>query len=408
MTSESMAGVAAKATTRSAILGAIFLMATSAIGPGFLTQTAVFTAKNGAAFAFAIAVSIAIDIAVQMNVWRVIGVSGLRAHELGNRVLPGAGWLLAVCIAVGGLVFNIGNIAGAGMGMNAMVGFDPKIGGILTAVFAVAIFVVKQLGAALDKILIALGVVMVLLTLYVAVVSHPPVGTALKNTVLPDHVDILTITTLVGGTVGGYITFAGAHRMLDSGHHGPDHVKDVTTSSITGILLTGLMRVLLFLAVLGVVTGGVTLNLTGNPAAEAFEAAAGTVGLRFFGVVLWAASLSSIIGASYTSATFLVSHSSDSTKVQNILTIVFILLSSGAYVALTAPPASLLVFAGAFNGLVLPLGFTLILYVAAFRKNDLLQGYRYPTWLIVIGIVGLAIAWYLAWMSFTSVFELVR
>lgn len=75
---------AATASTRSALIGAIFLMATSAIGPGFLTQTATFTAQLGAAFAFAILVSIILDIAIQLNVWRVIGISGLRAQELGN------------------------------------------------------------------------------------------------------------------------------------------------------------------------------------------------------------------------------------------------------------------------------------------------------------------------------------
>lgn len=76
---------------RTALLGAMFLMATSAIGPGFITQTSTFTVQLGAAFALAILVSILIDIAVQMNVWRVIGVAGLRAQELANRVLPGLG-----------------------------------------------------------------------------------------------------------------------------------------------------------------------------------------------------------------------------------------------------------------------------------------------------------------------------
>lgn len=35
---------------RSSLIAAIFLMATSAIGPGFITQTATFTATMGAAF----------------------------------------------------------------------------------------------------------------------------------------------------------------------------------------------------------------------------------------------------------------------------------------------------------------------------------------------------------------------
>ena len=41
-----------------AILGAAFIMATSAIGPGFLTQTAEFTGKYGASFGFVILVTV--------------------------------------------------------------------------------------------------------------------------------------------------------------------------------------------------------------------------------------------------------------------------------------------------------------------------------------------------------------
>ena len=80
-----MVGEQSTRRTRGPLLGAMFLMATSAIGPGFITQTTQFTAQLGAAFAFAILVSVLVDVALQLNVWRVIGVSGLRAQELGNR-----------------------------------------------------------------------------------------------------------------------------------------------------------------------------------------------------------------------------------------------------------------------------------------------------------------------------------
>ena len=398
----------AQATQRGTLLGAIFLMATSAIGPGFLTQTATFTNQLGAAFAFAIVVSILLDIAIQLNVWRVIGISGMRAQELANAVLPGMGWLLAALICIGGLVFNIGNIAGGGLGLNAMIGLDPKIGGAITAVIAIAIFVFKVLGKALDKLLVFLGIGMMILTLYVAVVSDPPVGDALRNTVMPKTVDWLVITTLVGGTVGGYITYAGAHRMLDSGQSGVGHVKSVTKSSVTGILLTGVMRILLFLAILGVVAAGTQLDAAGNPAAQAFEVAAGDVGLRIFGFVLFAAALSSVIGASYTSASFLVSTKPESAKIQDWITVIFIAISLSVFLALGTAPAVLLVFAGAFNGLVLPIGFTLILFIGIFKSNQLLHGYKYPKWLIIVGLVAVVVAWFLAWTSFGGVFDLLR
>ena len=390
-------------STRGAILGAMFLMATSAIGPGFITQTTTFTAQLGAAFAFAILVSILVDVAVQMNVWRVVGVSGQRAQELGNRVLPGVGWALAALVVIGGLVFNIGNVAGTGLGVNAMLGVDAKIGGAISAVLAIAIFLIKRAGVVMDRVVVVLGVLMIGLTLYVAIVSGPPVGDALRQTVAPDRVDFLAITTLIGGTVGGYITYAGAHRLLDSGMTGPEHAGEITRSSVIGILVTGLMRVLLFLAVLGVVAGGVTLAKE-NPAASAFEAAAGEVGLRMFGVILWAAAITSVIGAAYTSVSFLTSRSTTD-RTRNLITVGFIAVSAVVYLIVGAAPVTLLVFAGAFNGLILPIGFTVLLWVA-WRRRDLLDGYKYPAWLLIIGVLAWLLTLYLGWSSLAGLANL--
>ncbi|MEV1294219.1 NRAMP family divalent metal transporter [Pseudonocardia sp. NPDC049635] len=375
-----------RTATRTALYGAMFLMATSAIGPGFITQTTTFTAQLGAAFAFAILVSILVDIAIQMNVWRVVGVSGMRAHELANRVAPGAGWLLTALVVVGGLVFNIGNVAGAGLGLNAMLGLDPAIGGALSALLAIGIFTIRWAGMALDRVVVLLGLLMIGLTAYVAVVSGPPVGDALRQTVLPDEISWLAITTLIGGTVGGYITYAGAHRMLDSGLSGPENAGRVAVSSVQGILITGVMRVLLFLAVLGVVTAGVDLSTSDNPAAAAFAAAAGEVGLRLFGVILWAAAITSVIGAAYTSVSFLTSRDTPE-RTTRLLTVGFIVISAAVFLIAGAAPVTLLVFAGAFNGLILPIGFTILLWVA-WRRRDLLGGYRYPRWLLGAGLLG--------------------
>ena len=394
---------AGSATSRGAVIGAMFLMATSAIGPGFITQTATFTAQLGAAFAFAIVASTLVDIAVQLNVWRVIGVSGQRGHELGNKVAPGVGYVLAALVVIGGLVFNIGNVGGTGLGLDAMLGVDVRIGGGISAAIAIAIFLSKRAGVALDRIVVVLGAVMIVLTTYVAVVSGPPVGEALRNAVLPDTVSFLIITTLIGGTVGGYITYAGAHRLLDSGLTGPEHAGGIARSSVIGILVTGVMRVVLFLAVFGVVAGGVTLAAN-DPAGSAFEAAAGQVGLRLFGIILWAASITSVIGAAYTSVSFMTSRTTSDRR-RNLLTVAFIALSAVIYLVIGTAPATLLVFAGAFNGMILPIGFTVILWVA-WRRRDLLGGYRYPAWLLTIGVLAWLLTLYMGYAALTNLAKL--
>ena len=64
-----------KESNLSVLLGAAFLMATSAIGPGFLTQTTVFTSQLKGSFGFVILVTIIIHAITQLNVWRIIAVS---------------------------------------------------------------------------------------------------------------------------------------------------------------------------------------------------------------------------------------------------------------------------------------------------------------------------------------------
>lgn len=395
-----------KASTRSTVIGAMFLMATSAIGPGFITQTTTFTVTMGAAFAFAIAISILLDIALQLNVWRVIGVTGRRAQELGNLVFPGLGWLMAGLLLAGGLVFNVGNISGTGLGTDAMFGLSPRIGGAVSAAIAIAIFLSKRAGVAIDRIVVVLGGVMIALTTYIAITSRPPVGRALRNVVLPENVSILAITTLIGGTIGGYIVYAGAHRLLDSGIQGPEHLREITRGSVVGVLITGVMRVMLFLAILGVVTGGAALDPK-SQAASAFQAAAGQAGLRVFGIVLWAASITSVIGASYTTVSFVTSRLRTSERTRSILVVGFIVITAGVYLLSGTAPVTLLVFAGAFNGLLLPVGIGVMLWVA-WRRTDLLNGYSYPRWLLGIGGLAWLLTVYLAANSIGPVIDLFK
>ncbi|VVO89994.1 hypothetical protein PS838_02258 [Pseudomonas fluorescens] len=396
---------------RSSLIAAIFMMATSAIGPGFITQTATFTAKMGAAFAFGILASILIDFVVQLNVWRIVSLTRMRASDLANKAIPGSGYVLAVLVIFGGLVFNVGNIAGAGLGLNALMGLDAKWGGSLSALLAIGIFLSHRAGLAVDRLIVVLGLVMIGMTLFVAFASNPPLGEALYQTVLPDQINFATITTIVGGTVGGYITYAGAHKLLDRGTTGVENLEAVTKAALSGIMVTGLMRYILFLAILGVVASGVVIDTSGqgaNPAAQAFQAAAGQIGLRVFGLILWAASITSVIGAAYTSISFITVFKPNITEQgRNRATTVFIALSLLIFVVMGTAPAALLLFAGGFNGLILPIGLSIFIYVG-WRRSDLMDGYHYPRWLLVLGAVTCLLTWYMAINSVGPIFAFLN
>jgi Mn2+/Fe2+ NRAMP family transporter len=367
------------------LVGAAFLMATSAIGPGFLTQTVVFTATLGASFGFAILVSVLFDIGAQLTVWRMVVASGLPAQTLADRVLPGLGKTLIVLVASGGLAFNIGNLAGAGLGLNALLGIDSGLGAALSAAIAIGLFLSKEAGRAMDRFAQLMGALMVLLAAYVAWSASPPLGEAVIRTVAPERLDALSIITIVGGTVGGYITFAGAHRLLDAGVTGVGSIGQATRSAVLGIGVASLMRVVLFLAALGIVSQGLRLDPT-NPPASVFRHAAGELGYRFFGAVMWAAAITSVVGSAYTSISFvrtlLPPAHRENLRSTSAMIIAFIVVSTVVFL-LVGRPVTILIAVGAMNAFVLPIGLTAMLLAS--RRADLMNGYRHPPLLFAAG-----------------------
>jgi Mn2+/Fe2+ NRAMP family transporter len=383
-------------------VGAAFLMANSSIGPGFLTVTSSYTSTLLTSFGFVILASVLIDIGAQLNTWRILAASELRAQDLSNQLLPGLGFFLSLLVVFGGFAFNIGNIAGCGLGVNVLTGLTFQQGAIISGVVALALFWIREIGKMLDGFTKTLGILKIGLTLFIAFSAHPPLGDAIKHTFFPesDKISMIAIITIVGGTVGGYLTFSGAHRLLDAGIKGKENLRKVDRSALSGIIISTVMRFTLFLAAVGVVTQGVILDAN-NPAATVFQSAAGEIGLRIFGVVLWSAAISSVVGASYTSVSFFKTFHPLLAKYERVCISVFIILTTCVFVAI-GRPKELLLFAGVVNGMILPIALAIMLI--ACTKIKLMKGYRHPVWMQVAGwmVVGI-----LGWMAYVALVDLL-
>jgi len=399
----------------SVLLGAAFLMATSAIGPGFLTQTSSFTAQYLASFSFVIVCVIIMDIIAQTNVWSVIGASGLRGQEVANQVLPGLGVFLAILVALGGLAFNIGNVGGVSLGLNALAGIPEKAGCVLGGVLAICIFLSKSGKSIMDKVAQVLGGIIILVILYVCVTSKPPVGTAVARVFTPENPGdlIAPMITLLGGSCGGYITFSGAHRLLDAGYGGNEDVPHFRKSVLTGIAVSGTVRILLFLAVLGVCTAGAAvvaenvaaIGAASNPAAEAFRLAAGDIGYRLFGLALFAAGTTSVVGAAYTSVSFLKTLHPVIMKNERWFIVGFIAFST-LVMAILGGAKGMVIVAGAVNGLILPISLACILL--ACRKKSVVGEYKHPLPLQILGWIVVAASAYLAIKTLPNIMNLFK
>ena len=378
-----------KSKNSSVLLGAAFIMATSAIGPGFLVQTAKFTNDVKANFGFVILVSVLLAMIVQLNVWRVLCVSELRGQDVANKLLPGLGYFVAFLVALGGLVFNIGNVGGSALGFNALLGIPKMAGYFISGGVAITIFLLKNATKAMDMLTKVLGGCMIVVIFIVILIVKPPIGLAVKDTFVPSESIsnlIPAILTLLGGTVGGYITFSGAHRLIDAKITKEENLAEINRSSIMGIGIATLVRVLLFLA------------------ADAFRQGAGEIGYRFFGLVLLSAAITSIVGAAYTSVSFLKTFNKNIEKHEKWVIIGFIIIST-IIMAIAGNPTTLLILAGSLNGLILPVTLGICL-IASQKKSIMGESYKHPKLLLILGIIVVLITAYLGIASLGNLAKL--
>ncbi|WP_318491657.1 NRAMP family divalent metal transporter [Photobacterium leiognathi] len=383
MTSAAPAATQNTSWQNKAILSVAFLMATTSVGPGFLTQTAVFTNIYKIDMAFPVFASMFITFGIVMNLWRIVGVSGLRIQDIANRVAPGMGYLVGILLALGAVAFNFGNVSGAALGINVLTGVDTTWGALFTGVVGCLLFVVHNASKRMDQMARYLGLFMIVLIAYVAMTSLPPMGEILQAAVLPTDMSNLLLPTLtiVGGAVGGYYT--GAQRLVDVGLQGKDNVASIKKAAWAGISIAVVIRILLFLAVFGVIATGAVLD-TSNPAADAFRQGAGEVGYFIFGLVLFVASITSVVGNSYMAISLIKTLFPVVARNEKAWCVGFIIITSLGTVTMNMP-ILLLMLAGLINSIILPVVLAMVL--SATRRKDIVGDYKHPMYLTVTGVL---------------------
>ena len=325
----------------------------------------------------------------------MLAVSKMRGQDVANSILPGLGYVITFLVCLGGLAFNIGNVGGAALGFQVLFDIDLKLAAIISGAVGVIIFSFKSASKLMDKLTQVLGALMILLIGYVAFSTNPPVGAAVKETFVPSSVNLMAIITLIGGTVGGYIIFSGGHRLIDAGIVGEENLKEVNKSAMLGMGVATVVRIFLFLAVLGVVTLGNEL--------DPFKIAAGVVGYKIFGLVFLAAALTSIVGAAYTSVSFLKTLFKVVAKYENLFIIGFIVTSTLILIFL-GKPVKLLILAGSLNGIILPI--TLAITLIASKKSSIVGSYKHSNILFYLGWIVVIVTAYIGVQSLSSLTKL--
>ena len=367
---------------KKAVLSVAFLMATTSVGPGFLTQTSVFTNIYKIDMAFPVLISSLITFGIVMNLWRIVGASGLRIQDIANKVAPGMGYVIGILLALGAVAFNFGNVSGAALGINVLTGIDTIWGSLFTGIVGSLLFIAHNALKHIDRMARYLGLLMIVMIAYVAMTSLPPLQATITAAVLPaaGYSSLLLPTlTIVGGAVGGYYT--GAQRLVDMSSNDDLQMDTIKQAAWAGISIAVVIRVLLFLAIIGVISAGATLDAS-NPAADAFRLGAGSLGYHIFGLVLFVASITSVVGNSYMAISLIKTLFPVVARNEKNWCVGFILLTSLGTVMINMP-VFLLMLAGLVNSIILPIVLGVVLL--ATRRIDIVGNYKHPAWLTTIG-----------------------
>ena len=124
-----------------------------------------------------------------------------------------------------------------------------------------------------------------------------------------------------------------------------------------------------------------------DPAGSAFLLGAGEIGHKLFGIVFFCAALTSVVGAAYTSVSFLKTLFKVVERNEKLTIMAFIFVSTCILIFI-GKPASLLILAGSVNGLILPI--TLAVMLFATHKSEIVGDYKhnkllyYTGWIVVL------------------------
>ena len=367
-------------------LGPAALVTAAFIGPGTLTLCIMAGVTHGFSLLWVMMASIGITIYIQNTAARIAWTSrkGLAKSSLELVTHPLAKWglagLLIASIAGGNAAYEAGNLSGAILGIQGMVGdslflyqgFDtlPLLFGAV-----VSLLLWKGSFTFLKKSLTAVVVLMSLSFLFTAIMTQPSISLIFKGLFTPSFKEdeLLTIVGLLGTTVVPYNLFLHAAMVAQSPNIPFNQLKKDTFIAVG---LGGVISLCIIIS---------ATALKGAPLAnapdlgQALAPLYGTVAPFLMSLGFFAAGLTSAltapIAAAYVIAECLsVSLESKVFKFSALLVLgVGVLFSSWGVV-----PLSIIRFAQIANGILLPVIGGLLLFMV--NNNRLMQGRTPNRW----------------------------
>ena len=363
-------------------LGPGVLVTAAFIGPGTVTTSTLAGANYGYALLWALVFSTFATIILQEMAARLGTVTQKGLAEVLLDALRHSTWkwplilLIGIALFAGNSAFEAGNLAGAALGVDAIVPGAFR-SAIVVLVLLSGLILIKGNYQQIERLLVTLVLLMAMAFVLTFIVVKPDLGAMLSGMFKPSMPSgsLLTIIALIGTTVVPYNLFLHASAAKNR-WSGAKDLKAAKADTILSIGLGGLIAVLIVsTASASLFTKGISVN-SANEMAIQFEPLFGSWAKYLMGIGLFAAGLSSAITAPLATAYALsdISQLTGEAKLRAFRWISLSVLVIGAGFALAdIKPIKIILLAQFANGLLLPIVTGFLLF--AMNHKDLLGDY---------------------------------
>ena len=365
-------------------LGPGLLVAAAFIGPGTVTTASVAGSNTGYALLWALAFSIFATIVLQEMSARlgIISREGLGEAlrtTFENPVFKVIAVILVItAIGFGTAAFETGNIAGAALGLETIVGLTPQVWVLLVGFLSFALLA-TGVYKIIERVLVVLVVVMSVVFIVTAIVVRPDIGDILVGLATPGIPagELLTVIALVGTTVVTYNFFLHSSAVQDRWPEDVPAAQALSESrfdTIVSILLGGAITLAILITSAAAFAGtGTTIENAGQMA-EQLEPLLGAGAKWFFAIGLFAAGMTSAVTAPLAAAYAVCGalgwgRDMQSWRFRAIWAIVIVAGTTLAYFG--SSPVEAILIAQAANGVLLPL--VAIFLLTVMNRSDLLR-----------------------------------
>ncbi|MFK7951730.1 MAG: NRAMP family divalent metal transporter, partial [Ekhidna sp.] len=313
--------------------------------------------------------------------------------------------LVFTAIIIGNAAYEAGNISGAVLGISSVAGESSDWALIIGAISFGILFIGKF--KIIERILIALVIVMSLVFIVTAFVVKPDFGAIFNGLVLPSFSgdNQLAILALIGTTVVPYNLFLHASSISQKWND-PAQLDDVRRENRVAIGLGGLISMAIVITSAATLFGSGVTNA--GEMAKQLEPLLGSWAKYFLALGLFAAGISSSItaplAAAYT-AKGIFGWKDDVRSKKFRAVWIFILVIGTGFSLLGYKPIEVIQVAQVANGILLPVVVFFLIYIS--NKKSLLGNYVNKPTQNALAILVILVSLIISFRSLNSVFNFI-